>query len=97
MSILTMLDIPGDPDQILALQDEKMESLVRPIAEKNGGIFNIVVKTESGVMVVNHWENEEGWSERQRRFDRRWRRPGCQRFRTGASTTSLDTALLGNS
>lgn len=37
MSILTMFDIPGDPDQILALQDEKMESLVRPIAEKNGG------------------------------------------------------------
>ena len=60
MSILTMFEIPGDADELLSIQDEKMESLIRPLAEKNGSIFNIVVKTENGIMVVNHWKDEEG-------------------------------------
>lgn len=60
MSILTMFEISGDPDELLAIQDEKAESLIRPLAEKNGSISSIVVKTENGIMVVNHWEDEEG-------------------------------------
>lgn len=60
MSILTMFEIQGDPDELLAIQDEKADSLIRPIAEQNGSISSIVVKTENGIMVVNHWENEEG-------------------------------------
>jgi hypothetical protein len=54
MSILTMFDILGDPDELVALQDEKADSLIRPLAEKNGGISSLVVKTENGIMVVNH-------------------------------------------
>jgi hypothetical protein len=60
MSILTTFDILGDPDELVALQDEKADSLIRPLAEKNGGISSLVVKTENGIMVVNHWENQEG-------------------------------------
>ncbi len=60
MSILTMFEIPGDPDELLSMQDQKAESLLRPIMEQNGIISNVVVKTEGGIMVVNHWETAEG-------------------------------------
>jgi len=60
MSIVTIFEIPGDTDEILALQDEKIESVIRPVAEKNGGIAHLALKTDTGVMVINHWENEEG-------------------------------------
>jgi len=60
MSILTMFQISGDPDELLAMQDQKAESLLRPIMEQNGIISNLVVKAENGIMVVNHWESEEG-------------------------------------
>jgi heme-degrading monooxygenase HmoA len=35
---------------------EETESL----AAEHGGISNTVVKTENGVLVVNHWESEAG-------------------------------------
>jgi hypothetical protein len=60
MSIVTIFDIRGDADEILAQQDEKIDSVIRPAAEKNGGISHIAVKTDYGVMVINHWENAEG-------------------------------------
>lgn len=60
MSIVTIFEIPGDPDEILALQEEKIEAVIKPVAEKNGGISHIAVRTDNGVMVINHWETEEG-------------------------------------
>lgn len=60
MSIVTIFEITGDTDEILALQQERMESVIRPTAEKNGGISHIAVRTDDGVMVINHWETEEG-------------------------------------
>jgi hypothetical protein len=60
MSILTMFDLRGDPDELLATQDEKMDSVIRPISEENGIISSLVVKTDDGIMVVNHWESKEG-------------------------------------
>jgi hypothetical protein len=60
MSILTMFDLSGDPDQLLAVQDEKMDSVIKPISEQNGILSSLVVKTENGLMVVNHWESKEG-------------------------------------
>jgi len=60
MSIVTIFEIPGDPDEILALQEEKIDPVIRPAAEANGGISHLAVKTDDGVMVINHWETEEG-------------------------------------
>lgn len=60
MSILTIFELQGDPDQLLALQEEKIAPIVVPLATENGGISNTVVKTDDGLMIVNHWENEEG-------------------------------------
>jgi hypothetical protein len=60
MSILTMFEIRGDSDELLALQEEKIEPIVRPLASENGAISSTIVRTDDGLMVVNHWENEEG-------------------------------------
>lgn len=60
MSILTMFELHGDPDELFALQEEKVEPIVRPVATENGAISSITVRTDDGLMVVNHWENEEG-------------------------------------
>ncbi len=60
MSILTMFELHGDPEQLFALQEEKLAQIVAPLAAENGGISNTVVKTDDGLMVVNHWEHEEG-------------------------------------
>jgi hypothetical protein len=60
MAILTMFEIHGDPDEIVAVQEEKIVPEARRIATENGGISNTVVRSDNGVMVVNLWESEEG-------------------------------------
>jgi hypothetical protein len=60
MAILTMFEVHGDPDELVAVEREKIAPIVRPIAEANGAISNTIVKTERGIMVVNQWETEEG-------------------------------------
>jgi hypothetical protein len=60
MAILTMFEVHGDPDEILATQEAKIVPEARRRAADNGGISQTVVKTEDGVMIVSLWENEEG-------------------------------------
>jgi hypothetical protein len=60
MAILTMFEMHGDPEEILATQEEKVVPEARRLAAENGGIWQTVVKTENGVMMVNLWESEEG-------------------------------------
>jgi hypothetical protein len=60
MAILTMFEVHGDPEEILATQEEKIVPEARRLAAENGGIWQTVVKTENGVMMVNLWESEEG-------------------------------------
>ncbi len=60
MAILTMFEVHGDPDEIVAAQEEKIAPTAARVAAENGGISNTVVKTDEGVMIVNHWESEEG-------------------------------------
>jgi hypothetical protein len=60
MAILTMFELHGDPDEIIAVQDAKIAPEVTRLARENGGISNTVVKTDDGVMMMNLWETEEG-------------------------------------
>jgi hypothetical protein len=60
MSILTIFEIHGDPNELFALEEEKIAPIVQPLAAENGAISNTVLKTDDGLMIVNHWENEEG-------------------------------------
>jgi hypothetical protein len=61
MAILTMFEIHGDPDELLSKMDSTVsEEEVGQLASQHGGISNTVVRTDRGIMVVNHWESEEG-------------------------------------
>jgi hypothetical protein len=60
MSILTIFELRGDPDELFAAQEEKVEPIVRPLAAENGAISSTIVRTDDGLMVVNHWETMEG-------------------------------------
>jgi len=55
-----MFEVHGDPEELVALEREKIAPVARPLAEENGSISNTIVKTDKGIMIVNLWENEEG-------------------------------------
>jgi hypothetical protein len=61
MAILTMFEVHGDPDEVLS----RMESVVpedemQRMASEHGAISNTIVRTDQGIMIVNHWESKEG-------------------------------------
>jgi hypothetical protein len=60
VAILTMFEIHGDPDDLAALMDEKIEPTARRAAAENGSISSIVVKNDKGILIVNHWQSEQG-------------------------------------
>ena len=60
MAYLTTFRIEGDPDELLRFKQEKMDPTVAPAARENGAIEHIVVKTDTGLMIVNLWETIEG-------------------------------------
>jgi hypothetical protein len=60
MSILTIFELHGDPDELFAAQEEKVEPIVRPLAAANGAISSTIVRTDEGLMVINHWGSMEG-------------------------------------
>jgi hypothetical protein len=61
MTILTMFEVHGDPDDLLGKMDGAVpEEEVRQMAARNGAISNTIVRTDKGIMIVNHWESEEG-------------------------------------
>jgi heme-degrading monooxygenase HmoA len=60
MTILTMFEIHGDPEDIAAIMDTAFGEETKSLAAEHGGISNTVARTENGVLVVNHWESEEG-------------------------------------
>ena len=56
---MTMFEVHGDPEEILAQMDA-LESEAERLAAENGGISSTVLRTDEGLMLVNHWETEEG-------------------------------------
>jgi hypothetical protein len=61
MAILTMFEVHGDPDELLSRMEGAVpEGEVQRLAEKHGGISSTIVRTDQGIMIVNHWESEEG-------------------------------------
>jgi hypothetical protein len=60
MAILTTFKVSGDPDELFALAREKIGPLAREAGVANGRIATTIARTDSGLMYVNVWENEEG-------------------------------------
>lgn len=61
MAILTMFELHGDPDELLGKMDSALpEAEVGEMARRHGGISSTIVRTDRGIMIVNHWESREG-------------------------------------
>lgn len=60
MAILTSFKIPGDPDELLAEKQEKLDPIAREVATANGIIAQIVAREDDGLRIYNVWETVEG-------------------------------------
>jgi hypothetical protein len=60
MAILTMFEIHGNTDQLVAKMNQLFDADANKLAGEHGGLSSTVVGTEQGVMVVNRWESERG-------------------------------------
>ncbi len=60
MAVVSMMRIPGNPDELAAKVREHLTPLGREVAPGLGGLGTIVCKTDDGILAINLWENDEG-------------------------------------
>ncbi len=61
MPVVSMMRIAGDPDQLVAKIREHVDPVAERLAEKHGGLANIVARDgDNGLLLINLWETEEG-------------------------------------
>jgi quinol monooxygenase YgiN len=60
VAVVSMMRMQGDPDELAAAIREHVTPVARTLAEKHGGLLNIVARRPDGILAINLWENEEG-------------------------------------
>lgn len=61
MPVVSMMRIAGDPEDLAARMIEHLAPVSERLAEKHGGLLNIVARDgDDGILVINLWESEEG-------------------------------------
>jgi hypothetical protein len=60
MSVLSMLRMEGDPDELWAKLAEHVEPVADRLAPGHGALLNVVARTSDGIVIVNLWEHEQG-------------------------------------
>lgn len=58
--ILSILEFEGDPDDLASRMREHLTPVSRRVAPEFGAISSTVVRTPTGVMIVNLWRDEQG-------------------------------------
>ena len=57
--VMSMMRIEGDPEDLMERMKD-VSSVAEKIGSEMGAISSTVVRTDSGVMVVNLWRDEQG-------------------------------------
>ena len=57
--VVSIMEIQGDAEE-LREKTRGIDEVAQRKAADYGGISSTVVKTDSGVMIINMWDNEEG-------------------------------------
>jgi hypothetical protein len=57
---LSILELTGDTDDILSSLQQHVLPVATRIAPEFGGIQSTIVRTDTGVMIVNLWKDDEG-------------------------------------
>src|SRR5258708_29806692 len=60
MSVLSVMAIQGDPDDLVARMRKTIDPVASRKAAQYGGISSTVVRTDEGIKIFNLWENDEG-------------------------------------
>jgi hypothetical protein len=60
VAVVSMMRMQGDADELAASIRENVTPVARALAEKHGGLFNIVARAPDGILAINLWESEEG-------------------------------------
>jgi hypothetical protein len=60
MPVVSMMRMDGDADALAAKVNEHVDPVAERLAPQHGALLNIVARTDSGIMVINVWESEEG-------------------------------------
>jgi hypothetical protein len=60
MPVVSTMRMDGDADALAEKINEHVDPVAQRLAPKHGGLLNILAKTDSGIMVINLWETEEG-------------------------------------
>ena len=57
---LSILEIQGNTDELVAKMAEHVAPVAARLAPEFGGISSTMVRTDTGVMIVNLWKDDEG-------------------------------------
>lgn len=60
MAYLSLIRIPGDPDELISGHYERMGERMRRIGPENGLIAHAACRTDEGMVVMNLWQSKEG-------------------------------------
>ena len=60
MPILSMMRVSGDADELAAAIREHLAPVAERLSAKHGGLMNLLVRTDEGLLMINLWESEEG-------------------------------------
>jgi hypothetical protein len=61
MPVVSMMRIPGNPDDLLAKYNQHIKPVAERLAPKHGGLAHFVTRDgDDGLLVINVWEHEEG-------------------------------------
>lgn len=60
MPIVSMMRVKGDAEQLAASVREHVDPVAKELAEKHGGLINIVARDGDGLLMINLWQTEEG-------------------------------------
>lgn len=60
MSVLAMVKLNGDPEQLLAAKREYMDPVAGPVFREHGHKAQVVARSEEGLLIFNLWENAAG-------------------------------------
>lgn len=59
VEVVSIMEFPGDPEE-LREKTREIDEIARRKAAEYGGISSTVVRTDDGVMIINMWDNAEG-------------------------------------
>jgi hypothetical protein len=60
MPVVSIMRVSGDPDALAAGIRDHITPVAEKLAEKHGGLLNVVARTDDGLLLINLWQTDEG-------------------------------------